>query len=241
MIEIFVRHCHFSSASQGKVRPSYFSRKSCYENLLDTIDGKSVNVTFFLDTFFPSKDKHFILEQTDYPVIEIKEGREAGSFLKMVEHVIKCSFSPDTVVYFLEDDYLHRPGWTQVLQEGLSLPHIDYVSLFDHRDKYSLSMYQGIKSEIFYTKSCHWRTTPSTTNTYAMYFKTLKKHSAVHKEFSLGRKITQDHEKFLKLARRGAKLISPIPGYCTHMESAFLSPCIDWEKISNLAIVDPTK
>lgn len=230
-IEIFVRHCHYSAASAHKERFSTFSKEKCFRNLLNTIDPNRVNVTFFLDSFYPSEQKHFITEQTQFSVVEIKAGTEAASFLAMLDHVVSLSLKPDTIVYFLEDDYVHRPGWLDVLIEGLTIPSVDYVTLFDHRDKYFSPLYSDLQSRIFHTHSCHWRTTPSTTNTYAMRFATLIKHLPIHRAFSEGRKITADHDKFCRLREEGAVLISSIPGFSTHVEPEFASPCEDWEKV----------
>ncbi|MGH7890197.1 MAG: hypothetical protein ACRENF_06570 [Thermodesulfobacteriota bacterium] len=228
-IELFVRHCNFSEVSQHKNRLSGFSRQKCHENLLSTLDDKRANVTFLLDTFHPSNKSHFILEQSKFPVIEIKEGTETGSFLRLLDHVASLKLDPATIVYFLEDDYLHREGWIDVLLEGFSIPGASYVTLYDHRDKYSLSIYNELTSKIFHTASCHWRTTPSTTNTYAMRYRTLMEHLPIHRQFSTGRKISADHEKFLELGRQGAVLISSLPGWSTHIEADLTSPCTDWE------------
>lgn len=194
------------------------------------MDEKEVDLTFFLDTFYQKEDPHFLLEQKKYPVIEIKEGSEAGSFLKMVDHVAKQGFDGDTIIYFLEDDYLHRPGWIDILKEGFTLP-ADYVTLYDHRDKYFLPNYHDLQAKIYHTQSCHWRTTPSTTNTYAMRYKTFLRDIEIHRAFSLGRKISADHEKFCLLKERGAILISSMPGWSTHAEPEFASPCFDWEEV----------
>lgn len=228
-IELFVRHCNFSEISQHKSRFPSFSRKKCYDNLLQTLDPKRVNVTFLVDTFHPSPTRHFIFNQIEYPVIEIKEGTEAGSFLKLLDLVSSKKLTPDTIIYFLEDDYLHRDGWVDILLEGFSIQEASYVTLFDHRDKYFFPQYQRLESKIYHTASCHWRTTPSTTNTYAMKYHTLKSHLSVHREFSLGRKISSDHDKFLKLNNMGASLISSIPGWSTHVETEYASPCVQWE------------
>ncbi len=230
-IEIFVRHCHYSAASAHKERFATFNKEKCFRNLLNTIDQDRVNITFFLDTYYPSEHKHFITEQTQYPIIEIKAGNEATSFLTMLDHVAAKALKPDTIVYFLEDDYIHKFGWIDVLVEGLIIPTVDYVTLFDHRDKYFFPSYADLRSKIFHTQSCHWRTTPSTTNTYAMRFETLIKHLPVHRAFSEGRKITADHDKFCRLHEMGAVLVSAIPGFSTHVELDFASPCADWEEI----------
>lgn len=229
-IQLFVRHCHFSDVSQHKNRIPGFSRQKCHANLLETVDLKRVDITFLLDTFYPSSSPHFITQQSRFPVVEIKEGNEAGSFLRLLDYVISLKLNPEAIVYFLEDDYLHRAGWVDVLLEGFTIPEASYVTLYDHRDKYFLPLYQNLQARLFHTSSCHWRTTPSTTNTYAMRFQTLCQHLSIHRQFSLGRRISADHEKFLELGRQGAQLISPLPGWSTHVESHLTSPCIDWEK-----------
>lgn len=228
-IEVFVRHCISSSASQHKKRFQNFSRELCNKNLLETIDLEKANLTFFLDTAKGSLNDHFLKDEKRFPVIEVKEGSETGSFLQLLNYVESLNLHPDTTIYLLEDDYLHRPGWTKVLLEGLQIA--DYATLYDHRDKYFFPMYEKLTSRIFITKTCHWRTTPSTTNTFACSMKTLQKHLPIHRRFSEGRSITADHEKFCELQSLGTTLISPLPGWSTHAEPEFASPCIDWESV----------
>jgi hypothetical protein len=228
-IEIFVRHCNFSEVSQHKGRFPGFTRQKCHENLMATLDCKRANVTFLVDTFHPSPVPHFVLQQKEHPIVEVKEGTETGSFLRLLEYVSRLGLSPETIVYFLEDDYLHRPGWIDILEEAFSIPEASYVTLYDHRDKYTLPNYLGLESKIFHTKSCHWRVTPSTTNTYAMRARTLMVHLSIHQQFSLNRRITADHDKFVKLRSLGAALISPMPGWSTHVDPENASPCHDWE------------
>ncbi len=229
-IEVFSRHCLFSSISAHKKRFSGFDRERCYRNLIETIDPAKANLTFFLDG--PLRD-HFLKDEKRYPVLEINEGSEAGSFLRLLEHVEKLRLPPDTIVYFVEDDYLHRPGWIDLLLEAFHLP-IDYATLYDHRDKYFFPQYKNLKSELFITPSCHWRTVPSTTQTFAVRYRTLIEDLPVHKKFSKGRKISADHEKFCVLGkRRQRKLVSSVPGWSTHAEPEFASPCYDWQRHFN--------
>lgn len=228
-----MRHCNYSTVSVHKRRFGNFSRERCLHNLLSTLDGeKEINVTFFLDTFHPmDTGAHYLHTNKCYPIIEFRAGSEAASFLYMLENVYNRKLSPDTIIYFLEDDYLHLREWPKVLREAFTLQGIDYVTLFDHRDKYMFPQYAGLLSKIWHTASVHWRTTPSTTNTHAMLFGTLKKHIDIHRCFSLGRTITADHEKFCRLSEEGAVLISSIPGFATHVETEFASPCTDWERM----------
>jgi hypothetical protein len=230
-IQVFVRHCHYSTVSLKKERLPGYSREKCHENLLQNADRSQVEFTFLLDTFHPMEQPHFIKRQTDYPVVEFAGGTETASFLFLLEYAVSRGFSDETILYFLEDDYLHRPGWVDILIEGFSLEKADYITLFDHGDKYQFPEFESLPSILYHTRSCHWRTTPSTTNTHAMRLHTLKKHYEVHRAYSLGRKITLDHAKFLRLGEMGARLISAVPGWSTHVEPKVLSPIYEWEKL----------
>jgi hypothetical protein len=234
-IQVFSRHCCRSEVSSNKKRSEYFSREKCYKNLIATVDDR-VDVVFLVDTFYGNLKDHFLANEKKYPVVEFKVGSEAGSFLKMLEYVESRRFSPQTILYFVEDDYVHRPGWVDVLLEAFSLEWASYATLYDHKDKYFLPIYEELSSRIFHTFSTHWRTTPSTTNTYAMLWKTLKEHLPIHKTYSEGRTATDCHNKFLKLKEMGAILISPVPGWSTHSKEEYESPCIDWEKILSFTI-----
>ena len=232
-VEVFVRHCHYSSVSQHKNRPAWFSREVCNNNLIGTIDRDFVQVTYFLDAYHPIEGVHFVKRQTKYPVVEVREGSEAGAFLRLIDHIASLNLDPETIVYIVEDDYMHREGWVDILVEGFTVPEVSYVTLYDHNDKYFYSMYDTLQSKLFHTKSCHWRVTPSTTNTYAMKYKTLMRDLDLHRQFSLNTTVTADHWKFCALGEAGKFLISPIPGWSTHLEPEYMSPCIDWEAVHN--------
>ena len=228
-IEIFSRHCRFSSISAHKKRFSSFSREKCVKNLIDTIDLSKVNLTFWYDV--SGSEAHFLDEETRFPVVKINAGSEASSFLQLLEYVKAKNFAPDTILYFVEDDYIHKPGWIEILKEGLSIPNVDYVTLYDHKDKYFLPIYKTLESKIYVTESSHWRTVPSTTQTFGARWEVLERDMAFHKLFSKGRKISEDHKKFSLLTRLGRTLISSIPGFSTHAEPEFASPLTDWEAL----------
>ena len=227
-IEIFSRHCLFSSISMHKKRPDGFSHKKCYQNFLQTTDLNKANLNIWLDLGREGKRQdHFIDDR--FPVYTVKEGTEAGSFLRLLDYVEKKAYSSDTILYFVEDDYTHKPGWVDVLLEGFQIPGVDYVTLYDHKDKYFLPMYAKLKSRIFLTASCHWRQIPSTTQTFAVRFGTFMHDLATHRSYSLKRKISADHAKFCKLGNQGALLISCIPGWSTHSEPEYASPFFNQE------------
>ena len=224
MIEIFSRQTFFSFISQHKKRFSDFSHEHCYHNLLKT--SKGAHLTFLFDAAKGPLESHFLKNETNHQIIQIHEGTEAGSFLRLLDYVEGLDLPLDTVLYFVEDDYIHRPGWIDILLEGFQIPEAEYITLYDHKDKYFL--YPRLTSRIFTTTSCHWRSTPSTTNTFAMRWKTLKRDLNIHRSYSKGRTISADHEKFCFLEKKGALLISALPGWSTHAEPDFASPCVDW-------------
>lgn len=229
-VEVFFRHCLYSHISAKKKRPPFFSHEACFQNLLSTLNPREANLTLFLDTVNRKlEEEHFLRRKgSSYPLITVEKGSEASSFLALAEYIASLKLHPNTILYLVEDDYLHRPGWTAVLKEAFSLPAIEYATLYDHADKYDPKMYPKLKSRLYATKSCHWRTTPSTTHTFAVRFSTFLEDLSIHRKFSENRKISVDHKKFLRLGRRGRVLVSALPGYSTHMDPEALSPAVDW-------------
>jgi len=235
-IHVFVRHCNVSSNSVNKVRPDWFTKEKALQNLLATKDDLT-DVTILLDTGSSDQDPslHFTdayQKRGDLKVVPIRGGTDAHSFINLIEYVTsQTNIRPNDIVYLLEDDYIHREGWCKALREAFDADLADYVTLYDHSDKYG-PLYKGLRSELFVTPSSHWRMTPSTTNTYAMLFDTLQTHKSVHLKFSdvkVG--YTFDHNKFMYLNNMGKKLVSSIPGFSTHVEQEYLSPVVDWKSI----------
>ncbi len=102
----------------------------------------------------------------------------AGSFVHMLNK-IRSERLPDDIVYLLEDDYVHLPGSKEMLIEGLEIA--DYVTLYDHPDKYRLAGAGGNtlnakklrRVRVYLSRTHHWRETDSTTMTFACRVKTL--------------------------------------------------------------------
>jgi hypothetical protein len=162
-------------------------------------------------------------------IVPIRGGSDAASFTELLEFVYKDeTCNEQDIVYLLEDDYMHRPGWTHVLREGLKMA--DYATLYDHPDKYW--MYPDLVSKIFLGTIAHWRTTPSTTNTYACTKAMLKQDYSVHMAHcDMTNGYTFDHQKFRHLWNIGRSLVSCIPGWSTHVESNMIgSPQSFWNE-----------
>jgi hypothetical protein len=234
-IEVFIRHCYYSKLQElpDRTRPKWFNKMKVFENFKKTLDPKLVNYTIVYDEFYGSIDKTFLAKERNVEII--KCGSECDSFLFTLDIIQSRNFDDDTIIYFLEDDYLHRPRWCDIMLEGFNLnPH--YLTLYD----FDFFIESGYLCEIFATPSSHWRAVPATTNTFACRYKTLLEDMELHKKYSIdaikeeeGFHFSKDYDKFWELQKQKRYLISPMPGWSTHCDANHISPVIDWEKIMN--------
>ena len=232
-IHIFTRHCKFSANSAGKPRPSWFTREGCFVNMLNTMDADcSLTVAFDGSV---SGSGHFLEDPRyngKFKLTEKRSGTDAGSFLSMLHHVNSRNIPDDEVIYFTEDDYLHNTRWPELMREAFDNIDADYVTMYDHNDKYFYPQYHELLSKVVCTKNIHWKTVPNTTNTYACFAKTLRRDFATHVKFcDLNRGLCRDCDKFAQFENEGKMLINPIPGYSTHCEPQYMSPVVDWEAV----------
>ena len=220
-----------TSNKAGKFRPDWFSYEACFRNLLKEFPAEDITV-FFDGT--PSSSF-----SDDLKIVYTDAGSEAQSFTNLIDYILSLECLPDDeIVYIVEDDYLHRPGAMKILKEAFDCLDVDYVTLYDHSDKYFPGYFErfahGFKTSLIFTDSSHWRNTPSTTNTFATRVKTLREDIDEHKKFSAPPlTISEDHKKFHALWSKGRMLVSSIPGYSTHCENMLMSPTFDWESLSN--------
>ena len=146
MIRIFQRHCNFSTQSANKPRPEWFNREKIFDSFLSTLDDR-VDYTAFHDSGNGSIKDHF-LNNKEVNKITKFGGNDAQSFLNLLNYVVEQNYNADDIIYFVEDDYLHKEGWIDILLEGFDKIGADYYTLYDHPDKYSLPMYENLTSKI---------------------------------------------------------------------------------------------
>lgn len=227
-IEVFLRHCYYSKIQEqpNKERPDWWNKEKVFQNFKNTLNPETTNYTIIYDEHYGKIEDTFLSREEN--VYIINAGGEAKSFLRTLEYALSKDFDDETIIYFLEDDYVHRPNWDVIMQEGFQLP-VGYVTLYDHKDKYT-QMYSDLMSKILITENSHWKPVPSTTNTFATKFKTLKEDKRIHYQYSTNVEPTADHQKFLDLNQRGRYLISCLPGYSTHAVEEWVSPCINWSQ-----------
>ena len=225
-----------SDAGYNKVKPFYINNANCLENAVRVFGKENFHV---IADNVSEKTKQIIWDcdiedkQIDY----VSVGHGAGTFNLALDWALKQD--EETLVYFLENDYIHKPNSDKILLEGIELG-ADYVSLYDHPDKYIpgnrggnpfVDTDGGEVTKIYLSQSCHWKLANSTTMTFAGKVKSLKRDETILRKWTNMGDYPRDFDMFLELRENGVALMTPIPGYSTHGETAWLSPLTDWSQI----------
>ena len=224
-----------SDTGYNKVKPDYINNENCLKNFCNVFFDYIYDITVLADNC--SDDTITMIKKYIDPVNirKVSVGHGAGTFNLALDEALK--YDDLTTIYFVENDYLHKQFSPKIITEGLSLG-ASFVSLYDHPDKY-MSPSQGGNpyceggaedTRVYLTESTHWKITNSTTMTFAATVSTLKKVEETLRKYTQGT-YPEDFKMFLDLREQGKLLISSIPGYSTHGETAWLSPLTDWSKI----------
>lgn len=200
-MSLFVYY-RISDKGNPKEKIANASKLACLSNTIATFGKEQLYI--IVDNCNESTLEFIQQKELKFEVTALGNSK---SFLYMVEKIIKEHKDTDWV-YLLEDDYLHRKGAKEILIEGLSIA--DYVTLYDHPDKYWSVKNQGNpfngnsveKSKILLTQSSHWRETNSTTMTFACSVATLKADKAIWKRHCKS-KLPRDFSAFIEITQRG--------------------------------------
>lgn len=165
---------------------------------------------------------------------EIEGGSGAASW-RIARDMALEEFDDNDIVYFVEDDYLHLKGSPDIIKEGIEMG-ADYVTLYDHPDKYINAEHGGNKhvqgggevTRVMLTESTHWKLTNSTTMTFACKVETIREDNYIWKRHTGGTH-PDDYSAFMDLRDIGRILVSPIPSYSTHIETNWLAPLRNWK------------
>ena len=221
-----------SDAGYSKVKPSYVSNEQCLRNAVEVF--KDADWTIITDNCSP-ETLTIVKDIIDCNIEIVSVGHGAGTFNLALDKAL--TFNDGEIVYFIENDYLHKPQSAKVLVEGLELGAA-FASLYDHPDKYLDPSKGGNPycqggaedTRVYLTESCHWKITNSTTMTFAAKVSTLRRTEEVLRKHTSGTH-PNDFPMFLELRQKGELLVTSIPGYSTHGETAWLTPLTDWSKI----------
>lgn len=211
MLNIFYR-----ISDKGYIKPKLpgITKEDCLSNLIECSDITSTKYYFFCDNCTPetldmvkkiSKDLNCTIHKSSLG--------NAGSLREALKAATWLDYK--SPIYFVEDDYLHRGNINQLIEEGLSLA--EYVTLFDHPDKYLPGYYNGGEiSKVLKTNNTHWRYTASTCMTFAT------RSGNINKDFDNWRKYISgshphDHDVFTK-GLIDSRLAVCIPGRAFHTD-----------------------
>ena len=223
-----------SDAGYNKVKPDYINNENCLANAVKTFGSE--NFIIIADNVSEETFLMICKYVKSKQITKVSVGHGAGTFNLALDFALE-RLEDEEIVYFLENDYLHKPESKRVLEEGFNLG-APFVSLYDHPDKY-LEPIQGGNpyceggaedTRVYLTTNSHWKITNSTTMTFAAKVKTLKRVEPILRKHTSGNH-PDDFKMFLELRQNNELLITPIPGYSTHGETAWLSPLTNWSKI----------
>lgn len=224
-----------SDAGYNKIKPEYINNEACLKNAIKIFPWEEHDWSIIADNI--SKETNDMIQKyiprnyIDY----VSVGNGAGTFNLALDEAL--GYDDETIIYFIENDYLHKPNSDKIIIEGLQLG-APFVTLYDHPDKYMDPSIGGNPfcqggaedTRVYLSESCHWKLTNATTMTFASTVKTLKRTESTLRKWTQG-SYPEDFKMFLDLRDQNELLISSIPGYSTHGETAWLTPLTDWSKI----------
>lgn len=221
-----------SEGGYPKDKPEYITKINCLKNALTHFDEN--DFTLIADGI-SEEFKSEIRKIYNGKIERVNIGNGAGTFNIALNGIEGLDINE--IVYFLEDDYLHKDGSQKILESGFDLG-MDYVTLYDHPDKYLNPIEGGNPycegraefTRVYLGEYSHWKLTNSTTMTFAAKVKTLKEDEGILRQWTAGEH-PHDFQMFGDLQKKGRRLVSSIPGYSTHGETRWLTPLTNWEKI----------
>ena len=238
-------------SNSEKIKPDYASKENCLKTLIREFGSKDLYV--LCDNV---SEETFKMVNKYTNNVELTNNGNTGSFLYSWKKALEITknMSEETVVYFIEDDYIHRSGAKNILLEAFKHLNAPYATLYDHPDKYqdkSDNRYEwghgkldiddngirkpknvyitGEDTVLYSSKSCHWKITSSTTMTFATNVKNLREDKNDMFDLHTGKDLPMGGTTFNLLAKKGKCLISSIPAYSTHAEERWLSYFVNWE------------
>ena len=222
-----------SDAGYNKVKPDYIDNEKCLSNAVKVFEDADWSI--IADNISEETNNMIQKYKSRNHINYVSVGHGAGTFNLALDEAL--TYDNNEIVYFIENDYLHKPNSLKILEEGFTLG-ASFVALYDHPDKY-LSPENGGNpyckggaedTRVYLTDSCHWKITNSTTMTFASKVSTLKKVESILRKWTSSTH-PDDFQMFLELRKNNELLITSLPGYSTHGETKWLTPLNDWSKI----------
>lgn len=238
--------CYYRLCDKARMGWGY-TWKHCFDNFIKNFEPTSDELIVYIDN---SEQKTIdyvssVCNQKNFNCKITKDGNAYGAYVVAKDALDNHD---DTILYFIESDYLHRKGSKQALLEIFQThARHSYVTLYDHPDKYypycwdtnrnqysnycEIKENENITSKIYYLKSGWWRTVPTTCLTFACRTETLKQDFNIYQKWTepFAKDKAKDFDLFTELNSIGRKLYSPIPSYSGH--TTLLPTGVDWNSV----------
>lgn len=224
-----------SDAGYPKEKPDYITKEHCLANALQAFPTDRVEWHVLADNISDNTYRMLLSHLPGEAVQRVSVGSGAGTFRISYEQALQQS--DDTLVYFLEDDYLHVPQALDLLTEAAECNYTDYLTLYDHPDKYSNEVNPyltrpGEATTVYWCGHRHWKETNSTTMTLAAFADVLRQDQKTFWNWTRGRH-PWDFVLFTDLIKMsGRRLSCPLPSCSTHGETQWLAYGTDWQQIA---------
>tara|TARA_B110000977_G_scaffold17412_1_gene21144 strand:- start:1565 stop:2338 length:774 start_codon:yes stop_codon:yes gene_type:complete len=242
------------NSNREKIKPDYASKHNCLRTFVREFGRENLIV---LCDNVSDETFNMVHEFVDADNIHRTSNGNTGSFIASWDlgKRIAEQYGDDIIIYFVEDDYIHRRGAKQILIEGFRDLDANYVTLYDHPDKYQnfkderftwdhgkqdedingvrvpKHIYkQGLDCKLYISKSTHWRTVGSTTMTWACRGKDIIEDFKEMWDVHYNKHLPMGGDTFRMLEAKGKSLISCVPSYAAHGEEKWLPYFINWKE-----------
>jgi len=254
-MEIVIIYRISDHSNPEKIKPGYGSKENCLKTLVREFGNKNLHI--ICDNV--TKQTHEMVQKYSSN-IELTNNGNTGAFLYSWNKAKELTkdMPENTIVYLVEDDYIHCRGAKDILVEAFRDLNAPYATLYDHPDKYQdrndsrfshghgkididdngvrkpLNVYvNGEETVVYASKSCHWKLTSSTTMTFATSVKNIREDHDDMIKLHTGKRLPMGGASFKILAAKGKGLISSIPAYSGHAEERWLPYFRNWEEEAN--------
>lgn len=219
MITVYYRLCDIPSTNPSPVfqEDKFRLNELCLRSFVKAFKSVQPKVVFLCDHCNPGRYTEMVEricpfeKELHFTTIGINESCLLQYKLYEESH--------EDAVLFQECDYLFVPEAGQIIEAAVH--DLGYLSPYDHPDKYDLGEHSLLKL----AGNKHWKTTISTTSTFA----TTREYFLKNKDLFLKHGYI-DHQRWVEINERGDKLWTPIPSLATHMVESCIAPVIDWKK-----------
>lgn len=242
-------HVFYRSTGGDKYphRPPYFDKMVCLRSFLRSYRQVRADASLVFLNDGPMPEDRVALMERWGTVVQLPGLGNSPSFWEAIRRA--SALPQDAIVYFAEDDYLYlEPGLARMLAVFAERPEADYVTLYDHLDRYTRGDdARGGQSHVVLAGGQHWRGVESTCMTFAARVARLRADRwAV---WLTTRKTIRPRDRRMwrlvqglwpfpwKLPKR--RLYGAIPGLATHLDRRSLSPFTDWAAVAGEAAGGP--